>query len=181
MTQSLVPLVPAQDERHPVARLADTLATVEATADKLAEQGDVAALGVGLGRLREFHRACGDVLRHVEDLTSGLMDADRVEVDGAVLERSKPRRDRSGWQSVELLNDVVRRSRWDPETGERRDDREAFDALVGLLIRYVPFTRSLGWRAGALAEDGYQVDEWCDEHPARRTVKVTETGGTDGR
>lgn len=143
-----------------------TLEEVARQVDRYADEGNIEALGAGLARLREFRQSVHDIERQIEDYVAGLMDQDMVNVaDWLTLERSRPSMRRTKWQSKALLFELIGGTRLvNPETGEDVTD---------LLLECVPFTASLSWRTGALRERGIQVDEWCDESPARRTVKAT--------
>ena len=156
--------LPRVRERHALTALEEALDAWAFQADQLAEQGDVAALGAGLGRLRGFRRAVADLERHIEDHAARLMDTDRLEADGLVLERRPASKSRSDWQSEELLRKLAGGDTLiNPETGEN---------VFPVLLACVPFTKSLQWRVTALKQRGFQVDEWCKEKPGRATVQV---------
>lgn len=131
-------------------------------ADELAEAGDLAALGDGLGRLRGLRQQLTDLERHVEDHAAKLMPGKRVELDGVTLERHQGGTS-AKWQSEELLRYLVGDQLVDPRTGED---------VYPLLVAVLPITPSLGWRKGPLREHGVDPDEWSERKPGRMTVSV---------
>jgi hypothetical protein len=131
--------------------------------DRLAEHGDLHGLADGYAQLKDFYRAVGDLVRHVEDNVAATMTQDVVNLgDEFTLERHRGRI-RKQWQSVELLRALVGDQLVDPDTGEN---------VFGKLVACLPLTGSLSWRVTALRELGITPGDWCAEEPARTTVAI---------
>lgn len=140
-------------------------------ADRLAEDGDVASLGVGLHNFRALRKQVNDLERHIEDHVAKLMDRKVMNLGDELVMERRSGNVRKHWQSVELLRHLVGDQLIDPETGEN-----VFDILVACL----PLTGSLPWRAGALREHGTNPDEWAETTPGRTSVQVRIRGAQDG-
>lgn len=163
-----LPVLAATSVAH--AREVDTLRDLTAgllaladQADQLAEQGNLAALGDGLGRLREFRKAVTDLERHIESHVANLMTGDVVNLDDEVTLERRRGNVRKRWQSEDLLRHLVGDRLINPDTGEN-----VYETLTACL----PLTSSLSWRAGALRERGVSPDDWCVSEPGRVSVAV---------
>lgn len=157
--------------------LVDALRLALAKADDqrqaLADAGDIANLAYGLTQLKVLADDLRTLLRDVEANVADLMDAKLVELPevGITLERKRGT-DRRSWDSMALLQEVIRRS-VDPDgTGELPPVGEVIQRLHDGVSACVPVTGSLGWRVGALRAIGLDPDEWCETSPGRTSVIV---------
>jgi hypothetical protein len=131
-------------------------------------------LAVVREQMAELRQLDADLTMAIADLMTGQQQ----QAGPWRLERRKGST-RKGWDSEALFSELIRRSNWDPETGETLDDRQARNALCVAVRECIPLTRSLGWRAGALRANGIDPDEWCETTPGSWRVDVTRTEGTE--
>jgi hypothetical protein len=157
------------------------MSAAEQIVDDLLARGDLIHQVTPDGELQEHAEALARIrlligeLRQMEaDLTdaiAGQMTSQQTQVGPWRLERRKGST-RKGWDSEGLLSELIRRARFDVETGEQFSDAQTLAHLLSDLRACVPFTASLGWRAGPLRERGMDPDEWCETTPGPWRVDV---------
>lgn len=166
----------APDVEDDLARwLRAALLVVDKRRDELAAEGDWEALAHGLAAVKTIADDLRALTRALEDDVARLLPAKRVEVEGlGVIERRRATT-RRNWQSLELLDELIRRAIVDPETGSIvTDDVIIRQRIVEILTDTIPFTGSLGWRIVALRDRGIDPAMWCEETPGRETVQIID-------
>lgn len=134
--------------------------------DRLADEGDYVALGVGLARFRALRRGAKDVETHAEDRLAKILPKSRLEEEGVTFKRHGGM-NRSGWQSREIV-----RSLWTGAAADANGELDPEGQPERFLNRLLDALSSPQWKVTVLRELGYQVDEWVTETPARQTVEV---------
>jgi hypothetical protein len=168
-----VPPAPADTDLP--GRLGTVIVATDDRRHELAEHGDWHALAFLLAELRRLQADLRLLIDTVEQDCYRLLPDKRTEIDGlGVLEKRKGT-DRRAWQSIDLLDEILRVAVVDRETGVVLDDETMIRQRIHeVLVDAVPFNPSLGWRVTALRELGLDPDEWCETKPGRESVQVVD-------
>lgn len=158
-----VPAVPdpLTQLRRAVARLADEVTELETA-------GDTDSLAWGVDHLARLNGDLRQLEREARQALARIMPAKQVEVDGLGVVERRRGSTRKAWDSDGLLEQLKRRAFAETEG----DKAAALDVLEAKLRACVPFTASLGWRAGALRAEGLDPDEWCEASHHPDTVQI---------
>jgi hypothetical protein len=148
-------------QRASLAALHNALGRMVDDIDRLADNGDLFGLADGYAELDAFLKAARDVRNHAEDHIAAMMTQDRMNLDDEITLERRSGKKRREWDWDGVLK-ALGAQRWiDPETGEY---------VAGTLKDVVSLTASVSPRVGALRDRGVDVDQYCEESPARTTV-----------
>lgn len=143
------------------------LLDVDDLRQELAEQGDWAALALGLRNLNELKNQLTIIVQAIEKDIYELMPEKKQVVEGVgILE--KRRSNTKKWESERLLRDIIREKLY-TEDGEIHPGTMA---LIATLEKVLPITASLGWRTTALKDEGFDPEEYCEVNWGRQTISI---------
>ena len=154
-----------------LAHLGSALGELRTAVDAIDEDAPLVELAALAEKLDEL-LAAGKQAREALHLPLAAHMGDKVVREGQLELECRQGAKRRAWQSIELLGQLARLARFDPETGDELADDEAFRRLHALVSTCVPVTPSLGWRSGGLRDAGLDPDEFCEWAPGRVTVLV---------
>lgn len=178
-----IPAPPAEVRGLRPLREAIGLASVQAKA--MAEAGERDNLAYGYVELQALHKDLAMLMRDVEQYVidtspsrinrAGNKSYPPFLVENTAYFEIKRKASRTSWESESLLDRVVTAAVVG-NTGElpSKETRTVIDRVVTAVKAAVPFTASLGWRKGALREQGIDPDEYGekDEEPGY-SLKLT--------
>lgn len=163
-------LVPVSDRAPDALRpLRTAVAQLDDQRKELAEAGEYERLIYGLAALVPLLRDLRELERALKQDIAELLPEKRVEVEGVGVVERRTSTSYKGWQSEDLLREIVQSCSTVDENGELHTDPER---LIAVLKQAVPFTGSLGWRVGVLRDLGFDVDEWSTSTPGPATVQI---------
>jgi hypothetical protein len=154
-----------------IAELISALGSFQDQCEWMADERDLPNLAQLLDALREVKDRVKAIEGDIVPVAAELMGQQQVQVGDFKLERFGGK-DRKAWQSGSIWSELVRRSRFDRETGAELSDVDARQRLIEMAFACVPFTGSLGWRTRALRSFGIDPDEYCESTPAPFRVEV---------
>lgn len=145
--------------------------TAKDNAEWMCDEKDLDHLAVLKAAICEAKTILTAIERDIDPEIANLMGQQQVQIGDLRLER-RGGKNRKNWESGSLWSEIVRRSRFDRDTGEELSEADARERLIQMTFACVPFTGSLGWRTTALRSFDIQPDEYCESSPAPYRVEV---------
>lgn len=137
---------------------------------ELAERGDYVQLLYAMQGLKAIKGDLDTLLREVENDIARLLPEKKMAIDniGQVERRTSITRK---WESEELLNQILKETLADKETGEI--SQQLLARLAAVLKAALPLTASLQWRVTGLTSLGIEADDYSDKTFGRQTIQIT--------
>lgn len=144
---------------------------VTAAEAAVAADADLDVLAARLHEIRAAKARLAETERDLEAHLARQVKGQQVRAGNWRLEK-RGGKDRTAWQSESILNELIRRSNVDPETGELLPPAEARERLIAALRACAPLTESLQWRIKPLRSWGIDPDQFAEVKSGKTRVEV---------
>ncbi len=145
---------------------------LDAERQTLADLGDWPSLALGLRDLNALISDLRLLAGEVEGDVVKLLPQKRVPLDDETMIERKRAVSRKHWDSLLLLDKVVRTALDPMGTGEITVGvAEGIDIVKTAIAETAPFTGSLGWRVTALRNMGIEPEDYCEVDYGREGIR----------